>query len=71
MKRPGYRAAIEWIAEMDSPSDDGHNDPQIVSELVTACMVADIFGVDRLKVGRDVVISRINAVLATVRKVQP
>jgi hypothetical protein len=54
MKYPSYKAAIAWIANNDSCSDDGNNNPQTVSELVTSCMIADIFEVDHLKVGRDV-----------------
>lgn len=60
MKRASYRHAIEWIAENDSAADDGANDPQTVSELVSSVLVADIFDVEPLKVGVDVVRAREN-----------
>jgi len=55
VKRASYRAAIAWIAEFDSAGDDNALDPVAVSELITAQLVADIFGVEPAKVGRDVV----------------
>lgn len=55
MKRASYREAIEWVACNDSAADDGNDDPQTVSELVSSHLVADIFAVDVLKVGTDVV----------------
>lgn len=58
MKRASYRHAIEWIAQMDSAADDTAHDPQVVSELVTSLLVADIFDVEPLKVGADVVRER-------------
>lgn len=58
MKRASYRAAIEWIAEMDSAADDDALDPIIVGELITSVLVADLFGVPCEKVGRDVVRQR-------------
>lgn len=54
MKYPSYKAAIAWVANNESPADDGNNNPYIVSELVSSCLVADLFEVDVLKVGRDV-----------------
>lgn len=59
MKRAGYRDAIDWIARNDSGADDGANDPQIVSELVTACLVAAVFDVESIKVGQDIVRRRV------------
>jgi hypothetical protein len=53
--RAGYRSAIQWIAENDSCADPGNMDPKVVSELVTSCMVADIFNVSNERVGEDVV----------------
>jgi len=58
MRRASYRNAIDWIAEMDSAADDGADDRFTVSELVTSQLIADIFGVDPLKVGADVVRAR-------------
>ena len=55
VKRASYRFAIAWIAENDSAADGDSRDPVAVSELITAQLVADIFGVEPAKVGRDVV----------------
>jgi hypothetical protein len=47
MKRPSYRAAIDWICLNDMPEsmkDDGH---------ISSCLVADLFGVGVEKVIRD------------------
>lgn len=61
MKRASYKEAIQWIAENDSATDDGADDPQTVSELVSSVLVADIFDVPTLKVGQDIVKFRIKA----------
>ena len=55
MNRASYRAAVEWIAVNDSAGDDDAHDPAIVAELVSSALVADIFGIDTERVGRDVV----------------
>jgi len=55
VKRASYRRAVAWIAENDSAGDDNALDPQSVAELVTALLIADLFGVEPAKVGRDVV----------------
>lgn len=55
VKRASYKAAIAWIAEYDSAADADSLDPVAVSELITAQLVADIFGVPAEKVGRDIV----------------
>lgn len=55
MKRASYREAIDWIANMDSGGDDDADDPEVVRLLITSQLVADIFDVDDLKVGQDVV----------------
>jgi hypothetical protein len=57
MKRPGYREAIAWIALNDGAGDtpEWSEDPEHVGYLVTACLVADLFGVTNEKVGQDVV----------------
>lgn len=55
VKRASYKAAIAWVAENDSAADADSLDPVVVSELITAQLVADIFGVPPEKVGRDVV----------------
>jgi hypothetical protein len=58
MKAASYRAAIKWIAENDSAADDGADDPEVCSMLVTAVLIADIFDVDSDKVGADIVRAR-------------
>lgn len=55
MKRASYKEAIDWIARMDSGGDDDADDPEVVSALVTAILVAEIFDVDSDKVGADIV----------------
>ena len=55
LKRASYRDAIDWIAQMDSAGDDDAMDPEVASSLITAVLVADIFGASAEKVGRDVV----------------
>lgn len=55
MKRASYRAAIAWIAENDSNGEDDRLDAEVVSSLITAILVADVFGVPTEKVGRDIV----------------
>lgn len=58
MKRASYREAIDFIAQMDSAGNDDAHDPQVVSELITCLLVAEIFQVDPHKVGTDVVRAR-------------
>lgn len=58
MKRPGYREAIFWLANNDDiewVGEDG-DDPNdaMRSPSVTACLVADLFGVDTERVRVDV-----------------
>ncbi len=55
MKRASYRHAIEWIALNDSAGDDDALDPRVASELVSAVLISDIFGVPAEKVGADIV----------------
>lgn len=55
VKRASYRFAIAWIAENDSAADEDSLDPVVVSELITAQLVADLFDVPSEKVGRDIV----------------
>ena len=55
MKRASYKAAIAWVAEYDSAGDADSLDPEVVSELITAQLVADLFDVPPEKVGRDIV----------------
>lgn len=55
MKRASYREAIAWIALNDSAGNDDALDPQVVSELITSVLVAELFDVPMEKVGEDVV----------------
>lgn len=55
MKRASYREAIAWVANNDSAGEDDALDETIASQLITAALVADIFGVPDEKVGKDVV----------------
>lgn len=53
-KRPGYREAIAWIALNDDCEwlyADGTDTAYTAS--VTACLVADLFGVDTERVAND------------------
>jgi hypothetical protein len=56
MRRASYRNAVDFIAQNDEAGigDDAY-DPERVAELVTSILVADIFGVEAERVGRDVV----------------
>jgi len=58
MKRARYREAVYWIAMNDSAGDDDALDPQEVAKLVTATLIADLFDLDPLKVGQDIVAVR-------------
>jgi hypothetical protein len=57
MKRPGYREAIDWIAYNDDTEwlkpNDWNNNGADLSPSVTACLVADLFGVDTDRVTAD------------------
>jgi hypothetical protein len=54
MKRASYRDAVDWIAQNDSADEDSEV-LEAVSSLVSTCLVADIFGVNREKVGSDII----------------
>ncbi len=56
MKKPTYQEAVAWIADEDSPGDEG--DAEEISGYLTACLVADLFDVTSEKVARDVVALR-------------
>lgn len=55
MKRASYREAVAWVAMNDSGGSHDALNPEIVAELITACLVADIFEVEPIRVGQDVV----------------
>lgn len=50
-----YLDAIDWIAQNDSPGEDDALEPDVVSGLVTAVLVAHVFEIDHEIVGRAVV----------------
>lgn len=52
MRRPGYREFIRWIADNDSPGDC--ESEQDCAQLVSACMVRDLFNVSEERVGKDI-----------------
>ncbi len=58
MKRASYREAIAWIAVNDSAGDLDANNPNEVQHYVSAALISDIFKVDQLKVGQDIVVYR-------------
>lgn len=50
MKRQGYRAAVQWLADND---DCEWLDEDDAAPSVSTCLVADIFGVDTDRVTTD------------------
>ncbi len=56
MTQPKYLDAVIWISENDSPGDD--DDVEILSGLVTVCMVADLFNIASDIVAQDVLSCR-------------
>lgn len=55
MKRASYREAIAWIALNDDPGSSDAYDPKEVGRMISSHLVADLFGVDNEKVGKDIV----------------
>lgn len=60
MKRASYKEAIAWIALNDDAGGDEALDLEYTKGYVTTCLVADLFGVDTGKVGKDIVKYRKN-----------
>jgi hypothetical protein len=58
MPNKGYRFAVQWIALNDSPGDSDALDAEAVSGLVTAKLVADMFGKPDIEVGKAIVRAR-------------
>jgi hypothetical protein len=58
VKRASYRDAIDFVAQNDSAECADAFDEEAVSFLVTAVMVAELFGVPPAKVSRDIVARR-------------
>lgn len=59
MKRPSYRAGIDWLVDNDDTEwaldHSGDRDADAMSSpAVTACLLADLFGVDVERVRKDV-----------------
>lgn len=54
VKRASYRDAVDWIAQNDSADEDSEV-LEAVSSLVSTCLVADIFEVNREKVASDII----------------
>ncbi|MBI41243.1 MAG: hypothetical protein CMF59_16730 [Leptospiraceae bacterium] len=52
MKRPGYRAAIKWIAENDESSC---RDAEEMENLISVSLVSDLFGKQNHEVAEAVV----------------
>jgi hypothetical protein len=52
MKRASYREACEWIAANDNAGNG--DDEEAVAGYVSTLLVADLFGVEPGRVGRDV-----------------
>ncbi len=50
--RPLYRAAVNWIAENDEPTE---SDAEIVATLISVCLIADLFTRQPSEVAADVV----------------
>lgn len=51
MKRASYREGVRWIADNDEPTV---LDPGEISGFTTSLLLADLFGVEPERVGRDV-----------------
>jgi hypothetical protein len=56
--RARYRDAIDWIARYDSAGDNDALDPECAGALITACLVADVFGKTNEQVGQAIVARR-------------
>jgi hypothetical protein len=52
MRPASYRAGVEWIALNDEPGD---RDPETASDYISSLLLAELFGVEPERVGRDVV----------------
>jgi hypothetical protein len=66
MKRPSYRAAVEWIALNDGPGNgDGADE---VAGYISTCLVADLFDVASSRVARDIMRCRERELPPPVRK---
>lgn len=57
MRAIGYRAAIQWLVDNDDTEWVMQDEDQGACLSVTAALVADIYGVDDVKVRRDLKIA--------------
>jgi hypothetical protein len=55
MKRASYREGVAWIAENDDPGSSDATNLEAVAGYISTSLLADLFGVGRLKVASDVV----------------
>jgi hypothetical protein len=55
MKRANYRDAIAWIACNDDAGEPDALNLETVHGYISVCLIADLFGVERERVARDVV----------------
>jgi hypothetical protein len=53
--RASYRDAIRWIAEND---EGGETDPEVIADMITALLVADLFGKEPAAVAAAVIRKR-------------
>ncbi len=69
MKRASYREAVEWIAW----NDDGADGPnvEVIDAYVSTALVADLFGVETMKVARDIARHREKNGIADRNRVAP
>lgn len=59
MKRASYREAIAWIAWNDDLGSNDSLNATACAEMISCCLVADLFGVPAARVGGDVVAYRV------------
>lgn len=55
MKRPSYREAIVYIALNIDPGDDDALNAEVVATYIPCALVAELFGIEPERVGKDVV----------------
>lgn len=55
MKRPSLKAAVEWIAHNDEPSE---MDEDVMSGFPSVALIADLFGIEAIKVAQKVIRKR-------------
>lgn len=58
MTRASYKRGVAWIALNDDVGSEDALRVETVADYISTSLLADLFGVDRLKVARDIVIYR-------------